>query len=304
MKIFTLSPGEGWIVDRIVSEWKSFFPEYNTENPYEADILWLAAGWCWKNVPMALLSSKKIVVTIHHEVPAKFNQQKKSDFLARDKFVDVYHVPSIKTAEFISSFTSKPIKIISYWYNANNWYPIDKKTSRKELGLDDYKFIIGSFQRDTEGHDLITPKLEKGPDIFCDFVERNKGDNTLVLLGGWRRQYVISRLSKSNIDYKFIELASVDILKKMYAALDLYVVGSRHEGGPQSVFECTAMKVPIVSTDVGIVSNILHPNCIIDVKNKDYMPTKDDIEYNYKRVKKFDIKLHGKLYLDMFGELI
>ena len=26
--------------------------------------------------------------------------------------------------------------------------------------------LIGSFQRDTEGHDMISPKLVKGPDIF------------------------------------------------------------------------------------------------------------------------------------------
>ena len=30
------------------------------------------------------------------------------------------------------------------------------------------KFIIGSFQRDTLGSDLISPKLEKGPDILAD----------------------------------------------------------------------------------------------------------------------------------------
>ena len=33
------------------------------------------------------------------------------------------------------------------------------------------KKLIGSFQRDTEGYDLKTPKLSKGPDIFCDIVE-------------------------------------------------------------------------------------------------------------------------------------
>jgi glycosyltransferase involved in cell wall biosynthesis len=39
---------------------------------------------------------------------------------------------------------------------------------------------------------------------------------------------------------------------QMYSALDLYVVGSRVEGGPQSITRVRITKTPIVSTDVGI----------------------------------------------------
>ena len=31
--------------------------------------------------------------------------------------------------------------------------------------------LVGSFQRDTEGSDLISPKLIKGPDIFIEIVK-------------------------------------------------------------------------------------------------------------------------------------
>ena len=39
----------------------------------------------------------------------------------------------------------------------------------EKYNLPKNKFFIGSFQRDTEGHDLISPKLSKGPDIFIEY---------------------------------------------------------------------------------------------------------------------------------------
>ena len=86
---------------------------------------------------------------------------------------------------------------------------MDKSVARSSVGIDDKKFVVGSFQRDTEGSDLKSPKLEKGPDLFCDYVEKIADENTLVLLGGWRRQYIMNRLM---IIIKFTKLITVMIL--------------------------------------------------------------------------------------------
>jgi len=53
-------------------------------------------------------------------------------------------------------------------------------------------------------------------------------------------------------------------LNELYNCLDLYLVTSRHEGGPQAVLECSSNKTPILSTDVGFASQVLAPNCIVD----------------------------------------
>ncbi len=206
MKIFSLAPKENWILDRITKEWSELDPELFTDDPTQADVLWVISPWLWRRIPASLLSEKKVVVTIHHIVPEKFNVNSIRDFIIRDQFVDLYHVPCVKTKEFISQHTNKPIKVIGYWYNGNTWTPYNKSDARKDLELPEDSFIIGSFQRDTEGSDLISPKLEKGPDLFADVVKKisNHIENVYVLLGGWRRQYVISRLEKDNIKYKFI----------------------------------------------------------------------------------------------------
>ena len=59
-----------------------------------------------------------------------------------------------------------------------------------DLPLDD--FVLGSFQRDTEGSDLKSPKLIKGPDRLIKIIEsKNKESNKLIFFFlEKRRQYV------------------------------------------------------------------------------------------------------------------
>ena len=308
MKIFVLPPKENWICDRLTSEWNSFFPEYSTKNPNEADVIWLLADWCWNHLPYEILKNKKIIATVHHIVPDKFNQMELKNFMIRDQFIDCYHVPNIHTEKLLRQLTKKRIETIPYWLNNKLWYPEDKDSARKELGIKKEEFVIGSFQRDTEGSDLVSPKLEKGPDIFCNYIIKNIDKLSLngsihVLLGAWRRQYVINRLEKENIKYTFIENASLETLRKMYASCDLYIVSSRYEGGPQALIEAPAMKIPIISTNVGIANNVLNKNCIIDMKNEYYMPNKEDVDYSLKKVSDLSIEKIGKKFIQLFKEI-
>ena len=303
MKVFTLKANENWHSDVYREEWKRNAKDYHTEDINEADVLWLLPAWKWREVPAQYLIHKKIIVTVHHIVPKKFNKQ---GFLQRDQFVDKYHVPCRKTYDFVSQHTKKPIEIIGYWLNREAWSPLDRKECRNSLGLPQNKFIVGSFQRDTEGHDLKTPKLEKGPDIFVECVKNLKKEkgNLCILLGGWRRQYIIKKLEEEGIDYIYKELAPQEELKKMYASCDLYVVSSRFEGGPQAIIEAAAMRVPVISTDVGVARDILSENCVFDITQKTYFPTKEDVETSYKKVLEHNISDHIEKYVNFFKSCV
>ena len=303
MKVFAVGPKENWIVDRIVSEWRSSSQMLSTDDIHEADLIWLASGWAWKQIPIDLLRKKKVVVTIHHIVPTKFTRKSLASFLERDKIVDQYHVPCEKTREFVCKITKKPINVIGYWYNPEIWFPTDMGQARESLGIADDAYVVGSFQRDTEGSDLSSPKLEKGPDLFVEYIKKIKKDKLLVLLGGWRRQYIIRRLREEGIQYRYIELAPVDQLREMYAACDLYVVSSRYEGGPQALLEASAMGVPVVSRDVGMAKDVLSQNCIVDIPETSYSPTKEDISFGIKNSENFKlVPIVGK-YNDMFKKV-
>lgn len=269
-KVFVLPPSEGWIVDRFVKEWNEDNADVSVNHPRDADIIWLLADWAWRQLyHRGLLDGKKVLTTVHHIVPEKFDEFSRQDFLLRDKFTNVYHVYNEKTREFIHKLTKKEIHLIPYWANQKIWKPSkgeSKETLRKKYGLPLDAYVIGSFQRDTEGHDLTSPKLEKGPDLLADYleIEKSKKPNLHVVLAGWRRQYLISRLKKSGISFSYFEKPDHDVINDLYQTLDLYPVTARCEGGPQSIIECGLLDVPVISRNVGIASQVLPQDSIND----------------------------------------
>ena len=148
----------------------------------------------------------------------------------------------------------------------------------------------------------MSPKLIKGPDIFIDLVNRlNKTKNVKVLLSGTRRQYVINNLEKNGIPYVYFEMVQIDQLNEFYNILDLYLVSSRLEGGPQAVLECAVSKTPIISTDVGVASEILHPNSIYSLDNfEEAIPM---VEYAYENSKKFMLPEGMNRFREMFRDI-
>lgn len=304
MKIFTLAPRENWICDRFVNEWNSHNSQYTANSPEEADIIWLLADWCWNHINIETLRKKIVVASVHHIVPEKFNNQEFNNFKFRDKLVDYYHVPCIKTREQIESLTSKPIFTYPFWVNGEIWKSLKNKSDlRRKYGIKQDSFLIGSFQRDTEGHDLKSPKLEKGPDLLFECIKQvhATNNNTEVLLAGWRRQYIINRLDKAGIKFYYYELPDFSTINEFYNCLDLYVVSARYEGGPQAIVECALNKTPIVSTDVGLASEILHTNSIYEMNN--FLKAKPDIDHAFKKVNDFIIPEGFSPYIEFFNNI-
>ena len=307
-KIFCHVPREDWIVDRMGKEFEtnSSHSVSSTNISEDTDIIWLFASWCWNQIPVELLKIKKVVCTIHHEVPWKFDENKRNTFLFRDQFVDYYHTYNQETKDLIQSLTEKPIVLMPHWINDKIWYKKEKIGVRENLKLPKDKFLIGSFQRDTEGSDLISPKLEKGPDILVEkIIEINKiRDDIHVVLAGWRRQYVIKRLDEEKIDYTYLELPTQNVINDLYNSLDLYLISSRCEGGPQSLFEASYLQIPLLSTRAGQF-NFINSDCLYEQKdtidNQKLILAKENLDYNLKSVSELLIGEIVKKY-DKFFE--
>lgn len=284
-KVFVLRPSEDWIVDRLVTEWYEGNSDISVFNPAQSDVIWLLANWCYRNIDPRLLSTKRVVTTIHHIVVEKFDQNKLLEFQHRDSFTDVYHVPNCHTESIVKQLTKKPIHVIPYWANQNIWRQTGTKLGfRKKHSLPLDNYLIGSFQRDTEGHDLKTPKLEKGPDLFVDAVEKfwRSNKSLHVVLAGWRRQYVVSRLEKSGIPYSYFDRPSQETINELYQTLDLYPVTSRAEGGPQSLIECGLLNIPVVSRNIGMASLVLNKASIADdvTMATPFVPNVEELKLN------------------------
>ena len=128
-------------------------------------------------------------------------------------------------------------------------------------------------------------------------------DNVEVVLAGWRRQYVINRLKEAKIKYHYFEWASFELLNKLYNCLDLYVVSSRYEGGPQAIVECALTKTPILSTNVGIADLILDKESIYDFNHIVNLKAKPNVDVAYKNVQKYKMPDGFKPFNDRFSNL-
>ncbi len=287
-KVFLNKLKENWVVDRFRSEWYDHQSEFSANNIKDSEIIWIIAPWTWNKIPKKHLKNKKVICTIHHIDEKKFDKKEIDNFFLRDKFVDEYHVISNRTKRQVEHYTDKKIHTIPFWINQNVWFEInDKEKLRNKYKLDMKKFYIGSFQRDTEGKDLISPKLSKGPDIFIDKVNflKENNPNIEVLLTGTRRQYIIARLNEMNIPFKYFEMVDFSSLNELYNLLDLYIVSSRFEGGPQAIMECAQLKIPIISTDVGIAKEILSSKSIYS--STSLSEGTPDVNYAFKKVNKY-----------------
>jgi glycosyltransferase involved in cell wall biosynthesis len=153
--------------------------------------------------------------------------------------------------------------------------PMDRAALRRRWGVPTDAFVVGNFQRDTEGADLSRPKLVKGPDIFLEMLRlsRASGVDLHVLLAGPRRHWLRSRLIEDSIPFTYLgdAVAEDDIrrnlhtreeLNEFYALCDIHVVSSRSEGGPHALLEAAAACCPVISTPVGIAPELLDPHCV------------------------------------------
>lgn len=290
MKVYLSNINESWVVDRFRDDWYSQNQDISTEDLKKADIIWIISPWLWKKIPKRHLKSKKVICSIYHIDFEKFDEKEKKEFLERDKYVEFYHVISLKTKEQLAKLTKKEIISIPFWVDQSIWKSMEnKKDLRKKYGLNESDFLVGSFQRDTEGSDLITPKLIKGPDILLQLIKEMKTTykNLTVVLTGKRRQYLIKNFEKYEINYKYFEMVDIGQVNELYNILDLYLVTSRVEGGPQAILECAITKTPILSTDVGVASEILSKESIFNINN--FSDAKVNVEYAYQKVQNYKI---------------
>lgn len=290
-----------WICDHFKDE----FVNYSTLNivaePRDADIIWILAPWCVSKIDEKILEQKFVVTTIHHIDFAKYRKNKKK-YEYIDKITNRYHAICDKSFLSIKKISKKAIVIANFWINERVFFEIkDKKSLRQKYHIPLNAFVIGSFQKDTEGKGYNKPKLSKGPDIFIAIIKdlKDRGKEPIVILTGFRRTYMMKHLDKLKIKFLFFEMVEIKQLNELYNCLDLYIVSSRVEGGPRSILECAITKTPIISTNVGIAELILSSESIYDINDfKSYKTAKPNTEFAFKNAQQYFISNYMKSFVN------
>ena len=206
-------------------------------------------------------SNKKIVTWYHIDK----NDQAFKFIPLLNKYIDLLHTSNIITKKELIELGLNENKIVQIplgvdlskfkRYNKNKRIQL-----RKKLNLPIEKIIIGSFQKDGVGwDDGLEPKYVKGPDIFCEVVRRlHKNFDIHIFLTGPARGYVKKKLKEYQIPFTHIFLDNYLDIVECYNVLDLYIITSRAEGGPNALLEGMATGVPLVTTNVGMASELIN----------------------------------------------
>ena len=91
-------------------------------------------------------------------------------------------------------------------------------------------------------------------------------------------------------------------LNKLYNTLDLYLVTSRYEGGPQAILECGITRTPILSTRVGIAPEILHEKSIFSMEN--FNKAEPDLDFAYNKSSQLKIPTGFRKFNKMFSDFL
>jgi len=266
--------------------------------------------------------SNKIIVTWFHIVP---NDQRVKLLPEAIKHVDIWHTScqSTKNKMIELGIPKDKIIVVPLGVDLNYFKPaICKENIKEELNIPKDKIIIGSFQKDGNGWgEGLEPKLIKGPDIFCEVVEKlAKKYDIFVLLTGPARGYVKQRLEKAEIPYKHEFFDNPNDVSKYFQAIDLYMVTSREEGGPKAILESLASGVPLISTKVGMAPDIIEDGkngFLVDIEDIDNLYSKaceiidnQDLQNSFisnglKTIKKYDwSNISSQYYKNLYKELL
>jgi glycosyltransferase involved in cell wall biosynthesis len=125
---------------------------------------------------------------------------------------------------------------------------------RDELGVDSSKYIILTAGRlsPEKGHEDLLVALSKLPD---------KNDIILLLAGdGPLKTQLESKAEDLSLSEHVKFLGFRSDLYSLYQQVDLFVLPSHSEGLPNVILEAMFFQVPVISTDVGGVAEIIENN--------------------------------------------
>lgn len=208
--------------------------------------------------------------------PPSFNLTQEG-FLSAASLVDLW-IARTREAEAQFRTLELPVTRAPYAVDEAVFRPLPPDSEqRRALDIPEDALVIGNFHRDSEGSNLLTPKRQKGADLFFEIVRtlHQRRPNVVILLAGPRRGYLRAKLREAGVPYRFVGTVlddstddyAVNILPRarlneLYQLLDVCLISSRWEGGPHSLLEALFAGRTVLSTPVGIARDVLPPECL------------------------------------------
>ena len=231
--------------------------------------------------------------------------------LIKDIDPDIIHTHGSKTSSIISSIKTKNYKHVATIHGVKKNKKIYEKAD----------LIIGVSDRALEGinHKTICinnwwhPKLKKIQNknnkyaLAVGRLEKVKGFDlliaswknicaNLVIIGSGKERNKLNELIEQNNlseKVKIIDAVKKEELLNYYQDASVLIISSRDEGGPRVALEALYLEIPVISTDVGHMPQILPKELLAEKNNQSSLQDMlekyvDDIHlYNQKAIFNF-----------------
>lgn len=151
-----------------------------------------------------------------------------------------------------------PIEIIPNGLDVKKFNPdVDHKAFKEKYDLPDKPIVLflGRLQH------------KKDPETFVRAALASKSDATFVLSGHGELEGDLKQLAGDDPRIKFLGFLPSEMVPPAYAAADLFIFPSEMETQGMVVLEAMACGTPCVATDVGISSDVLKPEYIVQPKD-------------------------------------
>ena len=224
---------------------------------------------------------------IKHVATAHGIKKKTTPFLKADKLIAV--------SSKIKSSIDRDSTIINNW-----WSP---KLPQKIKRSNDYILAVGRLEK-VKGFDLL---IESWKNI----------SSNLIIIGSGKEYSNLNKLIanfKLQSNVKIIDEMPQMQLIEYYKKASMLIISSRNEGGPRVALEALYLRIPVVSTDVGHMNEILSKELL--AKPNDLMSLTTLLEtfvnnpnYNQESIyqyvtEEFSLKSKSKQIYNLYKDLL
>ncbi len=159
-----------------------------------------------------------------------------------------------KILEKVLGAMSERVSVIPNGYDADVFFPMDKKEVRKKLGLNPEKKIIVSVGNliPVKGYDILIEAMAH--------VRKKTRDVQCVIVGdGGMRKTLEEKIRKLSLKDDVILTGNIphEEIPMWINASDIFVISSLDEGNPTVMFEALGCGKPVIATSVGGIPEII-----------------------------------------------
>ena len=206
--------------------------------------------------------------------------------LIKDIDPDIIHTHGSKTSSIISSIKTKNYKHVATIHGVKKNKKIYEKadliigvSNRALEGINHKTICINNWwhpklkkiQNKNNKYALAVGRLEKvkGFDLLIGSW-KNICANLVIIGSGKERNKLNELIEQNNLSekVKIIDAVKKEELLNYYQDASVLIISSRDEGGPRVALEALYLEIPVISTDVGHMSQILPKELLAEKNNQ------------------------------------